>query len=130
MSGELLSVRSASELDAVLQARPGLRRPRGRVALEIPALGEAERGRWERLINRHYRACGCEAGAAMTVLSVVAYGVYLFLGGGLSARGPLKVVALGIAVVLAAAVIGKGLGLLYARLRLLGLVAALRRRLG
>ncbi len=66
----------------------------------------------------------------MTVLAVVAYGVYLFLGGGLPARAPLKVAALGIAVVIASAVVGKGLGLIYARLRLLGLVAALRRRLG
>ncbi len=130
MSGEVLSVRSASELDAVTRARPGLRRPRGRVALEIPALEAAERARWERRVNRHYRACGCEAGAVLTVLAALAYGVYLLRFGGLSARAPLMVAALGIAVVLAAAVVGKGLGLLYARLRLLGLVAALRRRLG
>lgn len=88
------------------------------VSLRIDGLGERESARFERLLTRYRSACGCEAGAAGLVLFGGGYPLYVALTEGMSGVRSFANLVIWLALSVAGAVAGKGLGLSFARLRL------------
>jgi len=93
-------------------------RARGRVEVAAPALDPAEQARWTDRLNRHARACGCEAGARAMLAVLLAYAGAAAIGMDPLPASVVGRVLLGVPVVLAAAAAGKVLGVFAARRRL------------
>lgn len=109
------AARSPAELERILAAP---RRRSGRIALELPGLGDGERRALERKLDRLRRACGCEAGAVAMGVFTACYAAWAALGPDPVAGRLGAVAGTGIAVAAAGAVLGKGAGIAWARLRL------------
>ena len=126
MTHGVVELRSASDIDRLrCQSLP--RRARFRVVFEL--LEPTRRASFERLLDKHSRACGCEAGAI--ALFVTALGEAAFVSVNYQTviarpllHGSLALLALGVAMAL-----GKALGLGFARLRLRSVLASLRREI-
>jgi hypothetical protein len=110
-SSRVLRVRSRSDLARL----PHTWNRFDRIELMTPQLAEAERERWERRLLDAYADCGCHAGGLAVLLTLVGLVVAgLALPGGRTWTGA----GLGVAAVVAAAVVGKLAGLAIARIRL------------
>lgn len=108
--GRILSVRRPDDLSR-------LTRSYGRhdaVHLEV-GLDEAQTRFWEERLLARYAACGCDAGAVAVIVAIAALPLLALVAPAI--RSPLGAVLVP-AWILAAALIGKALGIAYARLRL------------
>lgn len=96
--------------------------------LRFPTAGEADLRRWQRRFERDLHACGCTAGALMLLGALaglaVAHAVF-----GLRLGSVAATVGVWPATALAAALTGKALGLLGARVRRRRLYAEIERTL-
>jgi len=110
------TVFSFDELAATVGRPRSSRTPGRRVCLALPALPAARRVGLERRLNRHLRACGCETGAVLALLALLAVTGEV----GLSAHLPATAAEIvgRIAVILGAALAGKLVGLAASRLAL------------
>jgi hypothetical protein len=124
-SDRRLTIRSASDLAVVAEGRERF----DRIAVNVAGLEPGSRAAFESRINRDYRACGCEISAAATVAAMVGYVAYVVLRDVAVRDHVIRVVALGFAVVIVAAVVGKVAGRLIARRRLRRTLAALERHM-
>jgi len=108
--GRILSVRRADDLRQ-------LARSYGRydaVHIEV-GLGELQTRSWEEQLLARYSACGCDAGAVAVIAAIAALPVLALVVPAI--RSPEGAVLVPIWI-LAAALIGKALGIAYSRLRL------------
>jgi hypothetical protein len=96
--------------------------------LRLPTATEPDLHRWQRRLERDLHACGCTAGAVMLLgaLAVLAI-VHLILG--FRPGSAAATVGFWMAIPLAAAPIGKALGLFAARVRRRRLYAEIERTL-
>ena len=124
----MVVIETAADLRA-LQRKTSYRDTADDIQLDVSHLDPDESERWERALNRYAFSCGCELGSAFLVAAIIAYlGVRALQPLGLGAIGWQQVgIALAIGVV--AALVGKLVGLLYARIRLQLTVEGLHRRL-
>jgi len=110
-SSRVLRVRSGSDLAALT----GTWNRFDQIDLATDLLGPDERARWEGRLLGAYADCGCHAGGLAVLLTLVGLVVAaLALPGGRTWTGA----GLGLAAVVAAAVVGKAAGLVIARIRL------------
>jgi hypothetical protein len=108
----------ADTLSSLLDRRFLQSRPRVRIELDAPELTADEHDRWQKLLERSYNACGCELGAAALVAAFPLLAVLFATGAlGLSLFTPLGLVVF-VAAPIAAAILGKLVGVLRARRRL------------
>jgi hypothetical protein len=119
-------VHSLADLEA-----EGLRRwaKHDKLEIQIPNLDITESAYWTVRVNRYRRACGCEVGAAACGLALIVFVLFAVFQNDRIQGGLISWIVLGFTFVVLAGVIGKGLGLLYARYRLLRTISALRTRL-
>lgn len=87
----------------------------GEIILKIPQLDFRENARYEKLLNNWYNACGCELGAIFSLISIGGYMLYFFTS--------LKTFSWihlrnGIIIFFLAALLGKCLGIIFAKYRL------------
>ncbi|HTW83170.1 MAG TPA: hypothetical protein VMD91_03755 [Candidatus Sulfotelmatobacter sp.] len=118
-------VRIESAADAARLLRPAHPRFMLRAALRIPSLAPARAARWERGLNASLRACGCAEGSLGALLALAA-----LLCWGIGHARTLDGHAFwwrALLVLVAGAAAGKIAGLSWARLRLVCIVAAIRR---
>lgn len=108
--GRTLSVRRPDDLRH-------LARSYGRYdAVHLEAgLGEAQTRSWEEQLLTRYSACGCDAGAVAVLVAIAVLPVLALVAPAI--RSPAGA-AIAPVWILAAAMIGKALGIAYARLRL------------
>lgn len=111
VAGAILRARSGRDL-------AGLKRTWGRfeaIELATDALDESERVRWEARLLARYTACGCDTGAVAVLLALAGA-----LVAGLASPNQPSWGGAGIALALclAAALVGKVVGIAVARLRL------------
>lgn len=94
----------------------GPRRP-GRLVLQTEAMTDVQRQAWERRLNRHLFACGCDIGAFGLVLGLTAALVWIPVDA--SALGHVRLSHLWVALIsgIVAAVVGKLIGLARAQSR-------------
>jgi len=127
MGDSVLALRTESDLATAAAERAGMRRRRfERIAIEVDRLEPGRRTDLERRLNRAYRACGCELGAAATVAALVGCMAYAMLGGTITRENAIRVGALGSLIVVLAALVGKAAGLWLARRRLNATLAELQ----
>jgi hypothetical protein len=126
MDGPMLIVRTAEDLDRLLSAD---RRRVRRLALALESLNPEDQASWERRLNRHYRACGCEGGAVALVVTLLGASVLAFRYHDLLGEHPFVAGGGILLALLIATGLGKAVGLAIARRRLEGAVVSLRRRL-
>lgn len=120
-----LRIHTAADLTALI-GRPRPRRQVQPVRLEIDGIPEAERGRWERALERYHSACGCDTGT-LFMLAALAYVGIEAVGALRAGIGPsFGAVGRGALVVVGAAMAGKFAGLIYARIRLRAAVRSVR----
>ena len=103
--------------------------PRPAAALiAVPVLHGADRLREELALNAAWRDCGCTTGSAALTAAVLASLALLRFAPGAAPSGARAWLA-GVAVALFAGILGKSVGLLLARARLVRRLRALERRL-
>ncbi len=96
----------------------GLGQP-GPVVLQLEHLAREENEAIQKRLNRLYSACGCEAGAALSITSLTLYSLYAYFNGetlGLASSGA---ILLGFLFFVAGGAAGKMIGLFLARRELL-----------
>lgn len=121
-------IRHPDDLDT-LSAIPGLRMP-GSGPIRIEAGDELDpklRQDYERRLNRHYFACGCDKAALGMVVGVVGYIGWMSLRSGGWERLGWPDLWLGLAVVVAATAAGKFIGRVQADRQLKAVAGELRR---
>lgn len=117
-------------IDDLLRALPWLLPgPPGPIVVEAAPLSDADSRAAQEHINRLYDACGCDAGALGAIASVAAYVIYAATAGAVGGLGPVGTTVLGGGVFLIGGAVGKTLGVLNARRRLVRALRDLRRRL-
>jgi len=121
-----LPIRSLAELETFALRR---RTKNVKIDLQVPGLAIGERSYWTMRLNQYRRACGCEVGSVACVLALVGFILFVLLHNGPNTLGLLSCLFLGFGIVIAAGVLGKALGLLYARYRLSATLSAIRKRL-
>ena len=123
-SGNVLILRGERDLAMALRrARRGVK-----VVVAIDGMVQSERALWEARINRLTRACGCELGAISTLLAATSYTGCALAVRQVTATHWINRIGIGLVVVLAAAILGKVIGLGYARIQLAATLVELRRR--
>jgi hypothetical protein len=119
----LVLIQSAADAEQLLH--PRLSRFALRAAIRVPGIASGRAARWERGLNASLQACGCVAGAVGMLIALVAAIVWR-----VGYAGPVDWRAFGwrafVALLIGTAV-GKAVGLLWARVRLVRIVAAIRR---
>ena len=116
-------------IDNLLRALPWLLSgPPGPIAVEAARLSASDNRAVEDRLNQLYDACGCGMGAACAIVAVTLYAAYHASSepAGLNSVGA---TALGVAVFIVGGALGKTLGLLSARWRLVRELRDLRRQL-
>jgi hypothetical protein len=125
-----LILNGTGAIDDLLRALPlVLPGPPGPIAVEAAHLSDADSRAAQERINRLYDACGCDVGAAGAIASVAAYVVYCATAGAAVGFGLLGTTVLGVVVFLVGGALGKTIGILSARRRLVRELRDLRRRL-
>jgi hypothetical protein len=97
-------------------------RGRRRIRLSGRLAGHERSAEWERDLNRHYLACGCDAGARGTFIGLIGatlLAIDALMRGWLGWTG---LVLLSLALIVAASGLGKLVGLLQANRRLKQLI--------
>lgn len=89
-----------------------------RICLELESLDARQVRYFERRLNQLAAACGCESGATFAVIALAGYIGYVLLTTGWHPRWSVSSGAWGVAVFLVGAVLGKLVGLVRARARL------------
>jgi hypothetical protein len=90
----------------------------GRISLDLENIDPGLARYFETRLNRFVRACGCKSGAVAAVIALASYVTYLLVTTTSSPRGTLAQLLWGGVAFLTAAILGKLLGLLRARTRL------------
>jgi hypothetical protein len=106
-----------------LKRKPGI----GRVVIADPGVSKDKKETWERDINRNLRACGCAESSAFILSALVGYGLYLLWRWSAGGQLGWRHLGWGVLVLVVAALIGKGLGLLRAESRYRELVQRIAR---
>jgi hypothetical protein len=89
-----------------------------RALLDIPSISPSARCYWEAIINRCLDACGCREGQLLAMIALATYVPAALFARGRDGLSMLLVTMVGLAVVIAAMLAGKLLGLLLAQYRL------------
>jgi VIT1/CCC1 family predicted Fe2+/Mn2+ transporter len=115
----------ASAADVERLSLPDLRHRT--ISVEVPGLPPEEAARISSRLTRRAHACGCETSSVTTVVAIVGLIAVEFAAGmpGLTWSS----IATGLAILIAAAVIGKAIGLAYARARLKAEIGELQARI-
>lgn len=108
---EDLHLRGPGVLDWIAADPPATRRSYSRIRVALPIPDQASRA-YEKRLNRQLRSSGSGTALSTMLLTTLAYVVYLGLSG-TSLAGSWRQLALGVALVLAGAALGKVLGLFY-----------------
>ena len=87
----------------------------GKIILELEAISVIEKEKWQSKLQRYYFACGCKEGAAASILLFCLFWIYSLFVKSLSIILSWEAWLLSGLMILAGAVLGKALGLLYAR---------------
>ena len=97
--------------------------------LSLPEFPQEENQAISNQINRHNNACGCETGSLFMSLTFIITVAGYFLSGGKFSALTLYQVLWGLGIILLAALAGKGIGLLFARWKLIKLSDSLIEKL-
>lgn len=118
-----LTIHHANELRSIRSAP--FRRPHGvsRIAVGITEVSSSTKRGWETELNRYSFACGCHVGAVFVVGALVVFSGHLILTDAWAWTAAPK----GLAVLVAAALVGKSLALSWAHIRLRMTIAAISR---
>ena len=81
-------------------------------------MSDAEREKWQGRLQRYYFACGCKEGAAVSILSFILFWIYFVSINSISTILSWEAWLLSVAALIAGAVFGKVLGLIFARYNL------------
>ncbi len=119
----MLVVETLTDLDRILERRT---RDRSRVVLELPSMERTERDVWERRINRHYRACGCETGAVALAIAAASIAVLAATNQEQALERPAYWAGLAVILLCTALATGKAVGLWISRLQLKSTIQELR----
>jgi hypothetical protein len=119
-------MRRRTEEDALRRELPTSLRP-----MDLQHLSDPELRRVAQALHRDRTACGCRAGEAMTMASLIGVAVWVVVAG-LPQTPESRAIALGVAIgaVVLGAVVGKLLGIAVARMRYRRLVGSLQGRPG
>ncbi len=123
----LLIVRAVDELEIVF-ARPWYARP-PRLRISVAGLTPEEQFTWQSKLDGYARSCGCDFGAGATGLAILTCLVLIGLNLDLLWARPLSTIAGVVCFIGLSAGAGKGLGLLYARIRFRRTLRSLQRHL-
>jgi len=113
-----------------LSTLPFLRsRGRGRIRFSGRLAAHERSAEWEKELNRHYFACGCDTGAKGTLIGFI--GAVLFVIDSLTRDwfNWTAIILLSIALIVAASIVGKLLGLFRADHRLKDLVRHIQQQM-
>lgn len=97
--------------------------------LKLPELSPDENQMTGNQINRYNNACGCETGSLFMSLTLISTVAAYFISGGKFSTITFSQVLWGAGITLFAALAGKGIGLLFARWKLIKLSDSLEERL-
>lgn len=97
--------------------------------LELPELSPDENQMIGNQINRYNNACGCETGSLFMSLTLISIVAAYFISGGKFSTITFSQVIWGAGITLVAALAGKGIGLIFARWKLIKLSESLAQRL-
>jgi hypothetical protein len=87
----------------------------GKIILEMESIPCLEKEKWQSKLQRYYFACGCKEGAAASILLFCLFWIYSLFVKSLSIILSWEAWLLSGLMILAGAVLGKALGLLYAK---------------
>lgn len=100
-----------------------------RILLELNELSHAETVEWELRLNKYRADCGCATGALVMLVSVTLYGIGLWFGVDGLPSGLWTRIGTGLAVLCSGVVIGKTVGIAWARHNFKGSVEKLEQLL-
>ena len=117
-------IRNVADLQALL-SRAAFEDSTNAVLLDIKGFAPDQASHWQRRLERYAFSCGCESGSVFLLVAIITYMVVLTMSPqGLSGVGRAEV-GIALALGVAAALVGKAVGLLYARIQLHRTVEAL-----
>lgn len=128
MARESLVVVRTSEDVSRLAERYASGSRRRTVLLQLPSLGPMDAATWERRINRDANSCGCNAGAFGLFVGVLALAGYFFTHQDTFIVARVRWAMIAPLFIVACALVGKSLGVLAARNRLVRSLLELKRQ--
>jgi len=99
-----------------------------RLRFAITGLSEASNREASERMSNYQSECGCFAGGLLTGLFAITFIIHYFVSGHSFVGGGLKSVALLVALLLGSSLVGKILGLLWARIRMIRLIRRMAAR--
>lgn len=121
MSSQLINIilREPEDLDKLIAEHKFSLSPKdGIIVLELGSMSDPEREKWQSKLQRYYFACGCKEGAAVSILFFILFWIYYVFVKSISIILSWEAWLLSVAALIAGAVIGKVLGLVYAKYKL------------
>ena len=121
MSNQHINIilREPENLDKLIATHKFSLFPRnGNIVLELGSMSDPEREKWQSLLQRYYFACGCKEGAAVSVLFFILFWIYSVLLKSLNIILSWEAWLLSVPALIVGAVLGKALGLVYAKCKL------------
>ena len=91
----------------------------GNITLELEQMSETERIKWKEKLEKYYFACGCKEGAANSVVFFILFWIYVLLFMGVTNILNWEVWGFSIIALIAGALFGKTIGLIYSRFALI-----------
>ncbi len=123
-------VGSTEELSSLISAHKISFLPRtGKITLNLNHFSEEEKSYWEDKLSNYFFNCACNFGAKVSVISGLVYLLYLILIQDWRTLLNIETIAWGFGIVIAGAVIGKLLGLIYYKILLMLSVKKLLKKL-
>ena len=109
-------IREVKDLNKLISTHKFFFMPKsGNIILELESIPDLEKEKWQTKLRRHYFACGCKEGAAASILLFSFFWIYAVFVKSLSVILNWEAWLLSGLLVLAGAVLGKALGLVYAK---------------
>ena len=109
-------IRDLKDLDKLIAQHKFFFMPKsGNIMLELESIPNLEKEKWQTKLQRYYFACGCKEGAAASILLFCFFWIYSVFAKSLSIILSWEAWLLSGLMILIGAVLGKVLGLVYAK---------------
>jgi hypothetical protein len=109
-------IRELKDLDNLISSHKFFFMPKsGNIILELESIPILEKEKWQKKLRRYYFACGCKEGAVASILLFCLFWIYSVFDKSLSIILSWEAWLLSGLMILVGAVLGKALGLAYAK---------------